>query len=117
MPKKADEAAEQITFMNWANEHGLFAFHIPNGEFRHKATAVRLKLLGVRAGIPDVFVPELKLFIEFKSSTGRPSAAQKEAIAALKSFGYEVVIAKSAEEAIQSVNLIARGACDDRDRA
>lgn len=34
-----------------------WAFHVPNGEHRHKAVAVRLKAQGVKAGVPDVLLP------------------------------------------------------------
>ena len=34
-----------------------WAFHTPNGEKRDKATAAKLKRMGVRAGVPDVLMP------------------------------------------------------------
>lgn len=34
-----------------------WAFHCPNGEKRDKATAAKLKRMGVRAGVPDILMP------------------------------------------------------------
>lgn len=33
------------------------AFHIPNGEQREPSTAARLTRMGVKPGVPDVFLP------------------------------------------------------------
>jgi hypothetical protein len=35
---------------------GVFAFHVPNGGWRSRIEAAILKGLGVRAGVPDVFL-------------------------------------------------------------
>ena len=34
----------------------LQVFHVANGGYRHKATAGKLKALGVRAGVPDLLL-------------------------------------------------------------
>lgn len=33
---------------------GVFYFHVPNGDIRHKGAAGRLKAMGTRAGVPDL---------------------------------------------------------------
>ena len=50
---------------------------------RHPAEAVHLKRMGVKPGVPDLFLPFPVppfhgLWIEMKSETGRASAVQKE---------------------------------------
>ena len=68
-------------------------FAIPNGEFRHKATAARLRAAGVKAGVPDIFLPVVRngkagLFIELKIGTNRTSAFQNWWLSALHAQGY-----------------------------
>lgn len=65
------------------------AFAIPNGGLRHKATAGRLRAEGVKAGIPDIFVPVARggyhgLFIEFKPIKLRPKKAGSKGAASDK---------------------------------
>ena len=70
--------------------------HVPNGMFRHKATAAKLKRLGVKAGVPDLSLPVSRggfhgLWIELKREKGGTvSTAQSEWIAALIEQGYRV---------------------------
>lgn len=53
-------------------------FHVPNGEHRNKATAGKLKLYGVLAGVADwVIVHSGKvIFLELKTERGRLSDKQ-----------------------------------------
>ena len=58
---------------------------------------------GVVAGIPDLFIPEWKHWIEMKRIKGGVlSASQKKMIAEIKSIGYTVDICKGHQEAIRS---------------
>lgn len=77
-------------------------FAIPNGGQRSKATAGRLKATGVKAGVPDVFLPVSRgdfcgLFIELKrpkSDTKRKgviSDVQTKWHDGLSAQGYRVV--------------------------
>jgi hypothetical protein len=57
----------------WADYHPIarLMFHIPNGGSRHLYEAVNLKAQGVKAGIPDYFLPypskdKHGMFIELK---------------------------------------------------
>lgn len=45
-------------------------FAIPNGGWRSKAVAAKLKVEGVSAGVPDLFVPEHLLWVEMKRIKG-----------------------------------------------
>ena len=75
------EDEEQEALFRWADAQsatkpwlkGMFA--IPNGGYRAKATAARMKRTGTRAGVPDIFLPvsngrEHGLFIEMKRRKG-----------------------------------------------
>lgn len=89
------ESMEQILFVNWMRknhpEHRIFA--IPNGGNRNPSEAMRLKNEGVSAGVPDLFIPSLRLFIEMKNiEGGTVSSDQKDWIKYLKSIGYEAEV-------------------------
>ena len=97
------EAEEQEALMNWASMSlGKYPalrwlFHIPNGGTRHPAEAVHLKRMGVKPGVPDLFLPYPVppfhgLWIEMKSETGRASAVQKEWIEQLRLYGHAAFV-------------------------
>ncbi|MGN0599305.1 MAG: VRR-NUC domain-containing protein [Oscillospiraceae bacterium] len=79
--------------------------HIPNGGKRGKAEAARFKAQGVKAGVPDIFLPCAKggyhgLYIELKRVRGgRVSSAQEEFIKALRKQGYRVEVCFGMEQA------------------
>lgn len=105
------EEVEQMQLFTWAAwVSGIYPeltlmFHIPNGGHRNKATAAKLKAAGVKAGVPDLFLPVAKggyfgLFIELKRADGGVvSSAQKEYIAALEKQGYLCAVAHGFDEA------------------
>ncbi len=79
-------------------------FAIPNGGYRHKATAVKMKAEGVRAGVPDICLPVPNkrhhgLFIEMKSKVGRASPDQKSWMQGLRDRGYLCAICRSEDDA------------------
>ena len=84
-------------------------FAIPNGGYRAKATAARMKRTGTRAGVPDIFLPvsngrEHGLFIEMKRRKGGTvSTSQKERMKMLTAEGYRCVVAKGCQEAIAAI--------------
>lgn len=96
------EHEEQREFVSWFRKTypGTLIFAIPNGGKRGAATAARLKVEGVVAGVPDLFVPEHLLWIEMKrvfgSSVGRE---QKDIMAELTRVGYVCRVARGASEA------------------
>jgi len=113
--KLPSESEEQILFVQWTlrmqkhiPELGLM-FAIPNGGKRSIATASRLKLEGVKPGVPDLFLPAARqgfygLFIEMKRAKGGClSNNQKELFPLLRQQGYKVEIAKGFLEAKQIV--------------
>lgn len=109
------ESEEQIALFEWTEwESGRIPqlrlmFHIPNGGKRNKATAARLKREGVKAGVPDVFLPVPRgryhgLFIEMKrEKDGRLSQEQKRWLEELSKMGYKAEVCRGWEEAANMV--------------
>ena len=66
------EHEEQREVVKWfRRKYGpVRIFAIPNGGFRSRATAARLKAEGVSPGVPDLFVPFHCLWIEMKRIKG-----------------------------------------------
>lgn len=104
------EHDEQVLLFKWAKlaqgkwpELGLL-YAIPNGGFRHKATAARLKAEGVQAGCPDICLPVARggyhgLYVELKHLDNTAQDNQKEWLEALSAQGYMAVVAYEFEGA------------------
>ena len=111
-PKESDE---QVSFINWcsymSNKYdGLdLIYAIPNGGSRNQIEAHNLKLQGVKAGVPDLFLPVARkgkhgLYIEMKRQKGgRLSEYQKEWLEKLSAQGYETAVCHGLDEAIKTV--------------
>jgi len=83
-------------------------FHIPNGGKRNITTAKRLKDEGVKAGVPDLFLPVSRggffgLFIEMKVGKNKTTEKQNEWIAALQEEGYKVAVCYGCESAMEEI--------------
>lgn len=100
----ATEVQEQEALMEYCQRFAqrvpalALLFHIPNGEKREPSTAARLKRMGVKPGIPDLFLPvpmqgSHGLWIELKRMGGKPTAIQEAWHGALRQQGYAVVVA------------------------
>lgn len=100
------EHEEQREFVRWFRQgyKGVRIFAIPNGGQRSMAAASRLKVEGVSAGVPDLFIPEWRLWVEMKRTKGGSvSAEQKDWIAYLENCGYTCMVAKGADQAKEKV--------------
>jgi hypothetical protein len=109
------EAQEQTTLFQWARMMEgrwpeLRLIHsIPNGGSRHPVEAVHLKQQGVKAGIPDIFLPCARgqyhgLYIEMKRRKGgRLSDEQRAMIEALRAQGYKAEVCRGWEEARDTI--------------
>jgi hypothetical protein len=103
----ASEAApsehfEQREVVRWFRQTwpGVRIFAIPNGGHRSMATAGRLKAEGVASGVPDLFVPAWRLWVEMKRSKGGSlSPEQKDWIAYLENVKYWCIVGKGADDA------------------
>lgn len=100
-------------------ELALF-FAVPNGGYRSRRTAGRLKAEGVRRGVPDYLFPVPRggfngLAIELKTRTGRPSPEQRVWLAALRDHGWQAEVCRGWEHAWAVVRdyLASDGAAND----
>ena len=108
------EHQEQAALMQMCRLHekkypGLELIHaIPNGGQRHIAVAAKLKAEGVKAGIPDIFLPVPRgnahgLYVELKAKGGKVSDAQRDMLAALSKQGYACLVAYGWEQAWKEI--------------
>lgn len=96
------ESAEQIGFVNWFESTfpDVRMFHIPNGGHRAISVAKKLKAEGVKAGVPDLFIPAWRIWIEMKRANGgKVSKEQEDWAEYLRGIGYVVIIAAGAKDA------------------
>ena len=109
------EGVEQATLFSWAKMQEYrwpelrLLHHIPNGGSRGKAEAARFKAEGVKAGVPDLFLPVARgpyhgLFIEMKRQKGgKVSDAQKAWIATLTVQGYLAAVCYGWKDAAELI--------------
>lgn len=80
-------------------------YHIPNGGWRKRGVAAKLKAEGVKPGVPDYHLPVARqgfhgLYIELKKGVrGRVEPEQAEWIKDLREQGYRAEVAKGWVEA------------------
>ena len=97
-----NEDREQMVFVQWFRRSypGVLIFAIPNGGHRHIAVAAKLKATGAVKGIPDLYIPRWKMWVEMKREKGGVlSPEQKEVIAYLQGIGDEVIVGRGFENA------------------
>ena len=101
------EQGHQVFLMQWAHLQRAtrpelrLLFAIPNGGLRHPAVAAQLKASGVKAGVPDLFLPVARgiwhgLWIElkapayplYKKAAGKTSDEQERWLEDLYGEGY-----------------------------
>lgn len=110
--RRSAEDTEQETVIQWArlcsNSRPELALlhHIPNGGSRGKKEAVKLKRMGVLAGVSDLHLPVAKagyngLYIEMKYGDGRLLVSQKEFMKRAARWGNYCIVAYSAADAIE----------------
>ena len=84
-----NEDREQQMLIKWSQQASIrrefpelkLMFHIPNERSCDPREGKRLKLMGVKSGVPDLFLPAARgkyhgLFIELKAENGKPSDNQ-----------------------------------------
>lgn len=109
------EEVEQTCLFRWAAyctaiHPELELLHaIPNGGKRSKSEAARMRGAGVKAGVPDMFLPVARggqhgLYIELKRlEGGRVTKEQVEWMDALARQGYACAICHGWEKARQTI--------------
>lgn len=109
---KRSEDTEQINVIMWANRNAnrhpelLDLYHVANGGSRNKAEAVKLKQMGVRAGVSDLHLPYPKgtyhsLFIEMKYENNKATKEQLDFLKRMNEAGNLAVICYGAYAAIE----------------
>ena len=106
------EAQEQKLLIKWTQQPSIrekfpclaLLHHIPNGGKRSAIEGKHLKEMGVKSGVPDLFlpVPNAKyhgLYIEMKVGKNTTSDSQEWWIEHLRKQGYKVAICYGWEEA------------------
>jgi hypothetical protein len=111
----ADEAHAQTRVVRWAKENEFrhpalaYLFHPANGEYRPKGTAGKLKAMGVKSGVPDLWLPwrdthgRVGLVIELKHGRNQPTPMQEAYMEYLHEIGWVVIVAYSSQEAIEAI--------------
>ena len=111
---KSKEAQEQSILIHWCKmQENIYPalkliYAIPNGGYRNKIEAKNLKLQGVKAGVPDLFLSfpvdmYHGLYIEMKYGKNKPTEHQEEWIKRLEAVGYKCVVCYSATEGIEAI--------------
>lgn len=108
------EHQEQVALFNWAAYFtekcpalGM-TLAIPNGGLRNKAVAGKMKAEGVKAGVPDIFLPvpmrvDPGLFIEMKIKPNRTTQNQERWLRKLSERGYLCLVCYSWREAAKEI--------------
>ena len=102
------EHEEQRELVKWFRQSfdGVRIFAIPNGGARSITTAAKLKVEGVSAGVPDLYVPAWKLWIEMKRTKGGVvDKAQKDWHEYLTAIGDVVIVCRGADEAKRMIEI------------
>jgi hypothetical protein len=104
--KSPKEHIEQVTFLNEFKKEwpDVFIHSIPNGGYKHISVAKTLKLEGLEAGIPDLFVPEWCLWPEMKRQIGGVlSPEQVRTIKILEKAGHIVIVCTGYIDALNQI--------------
>lgn len=103
IPTEHEEQREVVKWFRQTYEN-VRIFAIANGEKRSITVASRLKVEGVSPGVPDLYAPEWKLWIEMKRiKGGSVSAVQKDWHSYLRSIGDTVLVCKGADNAKEQI--------------
>ena len=96
----------RLTESTWPELALLHA--IPNGGWRHKATAGKLKAEGLKPGVPDLCLPVARhgyhgLYVEMKSKKGRVQKSQRWWLEQLNAQGYKAVVCYGFAQAVDVI--------------
>lgn len=111
------EEQDQIQLVKWLSLRpgNLDFFHVPNGGKRNPREAHKLKLMGVKRGVPDLFIlnPPPKIasrvgtVIELKRlSGGRLSNEQARWLKILEMKGWHCLVPEGLHDAIRQIESL-----------
>lgn len=106
-PKKSDEDRLQMSlvdYLRWAGRKDVLFWHTPNGGARSKATAGKLKGMGVLPGVPDLIFlfPDATIAcLELKIPGGTVSPAQTAFIEHCERIGVMAAVAYGFDQAVE----------------
>lgn len=104
-----EEDAVQQVVARYLDLAGVLYCHVPNGGYRHPATAARLRSQGVKAGVPDIMVYDapprvpgtVGAAMELKRTKGgRVSPAQQAWLRGLANAGWATAVCHGVDEAL-----------------
>lgn len=104
--KYPSESEEQEGLVRWfrAKFPSVLIYAIPNGGHRAHSVALRLKAEGVVPGVPDLHIPDWRLWIEMKREKGGVlSQDQKDMIRYLEGIGHTVIVGLGARDASRQI--------------
>ena len=107
------EAHEQVALFRAIEDIGVKLYpelellhHIPNGGKRNAREAEHLKQQGVKAGVPDLFLPVARgkwhgLYIEMKAGDNKPTQKQEWWMKKLTEQGYVCMVCYGYKQAME----------------
>ena len=112
---KESEHVIQCQAIQWIRQHTPYVcYAIPNGGSRGRRQGAALKAEGVLAGIPDLCIPALSLFIEMKTPTGKLSPVQKAMHERLRHDCQIVEVCRSVDDVIRVVTHHMEWRCGEK---
>lgn len=114
------EEEEQKTVISWCRIQESrwpelrLIYHVPNEGKRSKTTAAAEKAMGLKAGVPDLFLPVKTvwwpgLYVEMKALDGKVSMEQEEFMTAVGKQGYCCCACWGADAAIGLIERYLKG--------
>lgn len=100
------EHQEQTRLINELSlRHPLLrVLSIPNGAKRSRWEQQQARAEGLQAGVPDLYIPALLIWVEMKRQKGgKLSPAQEDWIAYLRGLGYGVIVGYGADQALEMI--------------
>ena len=104
--KLPSEHAEQAEVVKWFRRTypGIRIFAIPNGGWRSKTTALKLKVEGASPGVPDLCIPQWLLWVEMKRIKGGVvSPEQRDWLDYLNGIGHTAIVCAGADAAKDAI--------------
>ena len=104
------EHVHQRRYVEWVRlVHKVRIFAVPNGGKRGRLEAMRLVAEGVSKGVPDLYVPAWRLWVEMKTETGRVSKDQADWHEYLRAIGDTVIVAYGYDDAVRQTEDFLKG--------